>query len=280
MKTTGWILLLALAAPAAKSHDAIVIAADTPLHDVLTRVGKETGKTLLWNPNSPSLRTQMIATPIEHKITDGGRFDAYRAILLYYDIRLIAGGRKGSEIYWVVGSRDSKLYTKQRVKWVDYRTLLNENSGDSEYVACVVPVSDPVRLQHLRTALSMLSSPAGVGRIGTLRHSIVIADLAPNVRAMIRVVLEAEKLGASAEQEMAVIRLNHVKPGTVVGVLRVLYAPIAPTMTGRKTHAAPQAVSARFASYDPLNAVAVTASRAEMIRIRKAIEKLDQAPAQ
>ncbi len=74
-------------------------------------------------------------------------------------------GPRGYEIYLVIDSRSTNNFVKNKAVYVDYGELDKFADHDGLYISCAIPIRHIDNLTTLRTALSTMVSPAGIGRV-------------------------------------------------------------------------------------------------------------------
>lgn len=192
------LVLLALAAPAAFAQgDELVevkLEKDVKITEFLDLISKSTGRPLLYDPNGQRIRGQSLGAGFTHEIPKDRVFDTFRAILAFYELVLVPIGPRGYEIYLVIDSRSTNNFVKNKAVYVDYKELDRYEDNDGLYISCAIPLTHIENLTTLRTALSTMVSPAGIGRVHEVpgSNSIIIMDFAPTVAAMAKLVRQMD----------------------------------------------------------------------------------------
>ncbi|MDH3591570.1 MAG: hypothetical protein OER88_06810, partial [Planctomycetota bacterium] len=273
----GCIALLGLASFAHANEKFIEIAAGTPIAEILQRVVDETGKTVLWNPNSQVVRGTKIGPSVRHAVGAANRFEVYRAILVFYGIIFVEVGPQGHELYLALEQRNTNNFVR-RLKNIDHRVAERGGDRDGEMAACFVPVEHLESFVTLRTALSAAASPAGIGRVSEVPGGFLIVDFIPNIATMIRTIRAADAKAELRKPVLELIELDHAPPVAVADALNKLFGrPADPKVVTRgRPRPQPGKAAARFVPYEPRRAVAVTCARAELPRVKAFVAQLDQ----
>ncbi|MHC4137477.1 MAG: secretin N-terminal domain-containing protein [Planctomycetota bacterium] len=233
------------------------------------------GRPLLYDPNNQRIRGQPMSTGMSWAVPKGRELDLIRSILAFHEIVLIPSGPKGYEVLLAVDSRSTNMFVKNKAEFVPYERLAEYEDKDGVFITTSIPVRHVDNLTTLRTALSTMVTPAGIGRVhevpGTRR--LVVMDFAPSVVAMARVVRELDREPEPVLTET--IPLNHAEAVALAVTLRELFVrPMPATARPQLRHeATPQP---RIAAYEPANKIVIVATEEDRARIKEVVKQLDQ----
>jgi hypothetical protein len=261
----------------------ITITKDQPVVAFVDAAALLVGRPILYDPNSPRLqKSQTMGVDIIHGVPKGKELDLVRAILAFYEITLVPVGPQGHEILLALDSRSTNNLVKNKAEFVPFEEIGRHADRDGFYMMTSIPVRHIENLTMLRTALSTMVTPAGIGRVHEVPGAsrIIVMDYAPTVAAMARIVREMD-----VDPEPVVtqtIRLQHTDAGALAATLKELFAPEPPKadpqrgamMLGRASPAL------RIASHEPTNSVVVVATEKDLDRIREVVKQLDVPPGQ
>jgi Bacterial type II/III secretion system short domain len=259
----------------------ITITKDQPVVEFVDAAALLVGRPILYDPNSQRLqKSQTMGVDIIHGVPKGKELDLVRAILAFYEITLVPVGPRGHEILLAIDSRSTNNLVKNKAEFVPFEEIGRHADRDGFYMMTSIPVRHIENLTMLRTALSTMVTPAGIGRVHEVPGAsrIIVMDYAPTVAAMARIVKEMD-----IDPEPLVtqtIRLQHTDAGALAATLKELFPgdakpdPRQPGMPGR---AAP---GPRIASHEPTNSVVVVATEKDLDRIREVVKQLDVPPGQ
>lgn len=300
LRWTSALLVLALLAPAVLAQqppgngkngngkkngpELIPIKIDKELEiaDFLDVISKATGKPLLYDPNNQRIRGQKMGAGFSHKIPKDRAFDTFRAILAFYELTLVPIGPKGYEIYLVIDSRTTNNFIKNKAIYVDYRDLPKYEDQDGLYISCAVPIHFIENLTTLRTALSTMVSPAGIGRVHEVpgSQSIIIMDFAPTVAAIARLIAQMDVQPPGKELVMKFIELNYAYADDVADIISELVtAQRQATTTSRRPGQATissQTPEPRILAYEPRNALVIAATQEDFDLIKTLVDEFDR----
>ncbi len=258
----------------------ITVGKDQQVSAFLDAAALLVGKPILYDPNSQRLqKSQMMGVEMIHAVPKGKELDLVRSILAFHEITLIPVGPKGYDILIAIDSRSTNNLVKNKAVYVDYKDLARYEDRDGLYISCAIPIRHIENLTMLRTALSTMVTPAGIGRVHEVPGAsrIIIMDYAPTVVAMARIVQEMD-----VDPEPVVtqtIVLGHAAAVALAATLKELFVseakpdPRQPPMMAGRFVAAP-----RIAAYEPRNAIVVVATEKDLARIREVITQLDVPP--
>jgi hypothetical protein len=262
--------------PATQGEAVIEIPADLPMPDLLDRIAAETGRPLLYDPNGQRIRGQTAGVPLSRAVPKDRLFDTYRAILAFYELTLVPVGPLGHEVYLVQDARSSNSTVKNKAQFVKPEELESLADRDGLMVSCAIPVRHIANLTYLRSALSSIVTPAGIGRVMEVPdgRALVVQDFAPTVAAVARLIRQMDVPDRGRAWTMDLIRLEHAWAPDLAEVLtEVLQRESPPRPPNAPGPPAPPAPKVR--AYERLNALAVGAAADEMALVRALVAQLD-----
>jgi len=279
--------LLLLAAPLRAQDEAenlivINVEKEMELEKFLDLISKATGKPLLYDPNGQRIRNQKMGSTFSHRVPRDKLFITFRAILSFYELTLVPIGPKGYEIYLAIDSRSTNNFVKNKAVYVDYRELPQYEDHDGLYISCAIPVRHIDNLTTLRTALSTMVSPAGIGRVHEVpgSNNIIIMDFAPTVAAMARLIQQMDVESPEKRMLMKFVELDHAYADDVADIISELVAvqrqAQAPTRRNRNVTSS-DTPEPRIIAYEPKNALVIAASEEDFLRIQELIDRFDEA---
>ncbi len=251
------------------------------LKEFLDGIANSTQKPLLYDPASQRIRGQTMGVTFSHKVPKERAFDTFRAILSFFELTLIPIGPKGYEIYLVIDSRSTNNAVKNKAVYVDYKDLEKFEDQDGLYISCALPVRYIENLTMLRTALSPMVSPGGLGRVQEVpgSNSIIIMDFAPTVAAMARLIQQMDVQPPGKKLVLEWIELEFAYAEDVADIVGELVT------AQRQTRAVaqqgqPQIMAEgpepRILSYEPKNALVIAATEDDFNLIRGLVKKFDE----
>jgi len=279
------LVLLALAVPAAFAQgDELVevkLEKDVKITEFLDLISKSTGKPLLYDPNGQRIRNQSLGAGFTHEIPKDRVFDTFRAILAFYELVLVPIGPRGYEIYLVIDSRSTNNFVKNKAVYVDHRDLDRFEDHDGLYISCAIPLTHIENLTTLRTALSTMVSPAGIGRVHEVpgSNSIIIMDFAPTVAAMAKLIKQMDVQPPGKALVLEFIELNYAYADDVaeiIGELVTAQRQAQVTQRRGQTTVRTQTPEPRILAYEPKNALVIAATEDDFKLIQSLIERFDQ----
>ena len=283
------VLMLALLATPAHTQDAnknnemvtIKVDKDLPIAEFLDHISAATGRPLLYDPNGQRIRGQKMGQGFSHNVPKERVFDTFRAILAFFELNLVPIGPKGHEIYLVLDSRSTNNFVKNKAVFVDHGKLDAYADKDGMYIASAVPIRHIENLTTLRTALSTMVSPAGIGRVHEVpgSQSIIIMDFAPTVHAMAQLIKKMDVPPTGTERTLAVIELKHaVAKDLASAVNETLANTPPPAAPGRRGYVPSGAgrIKPRVVPYAARNALLVTCMKSDYKGIRELVATLDK----
>ncbi len=261
----------------------IKIDKELEIKDFLDQISKATGKPLLYDPAGARVRNQKMGAGFSHQIPQERSFDVFRAILAFYELTLVPIGPKGYEIYLVIDSRSTNNFIKNKAFYVDYKELDKYADNDGRYISCAIPIKNIENLTTLRTALSTMVSPAGIGRVHEVpgSNSIIIMDFAPTVAAMARLIQQMDVTPPGKTMVMEFIELKFAYAEDVADIVGELVVAQRQAVTtsggrGRTTRVTTQSPEPRILAYEPRNALVVASTEEDFQMIKRLVEKFDQ----
>jgi len=290
MKRLAILLMAAVLAPSAHAGDdgapgegeiKIVLSKDLELRTFLDGMATATGRAVLFDPNGQRIRGQKIGVDLEFSVPQSRLFDAYRALLSFYELTLVPIGPLGYEIYLAVDSRSTNNFVKNKAQSVSADQIAEYRDRDGLFITVFFPLSNVRNMTTVRTALSTMVTPAGIGRVQEIPEvGIIVMDFAPTVYGISQI-LKLIDVPSPSTQVLEMIALDGANAGEVARALQELWTesvttPPQPSRTrrGLRTPGAPP----RIVPYQPRNAIVVRSTRAELEVIRALVTKLDHAP--
>jgi type II secretory pathway component GspD/PulD (secretin) len=278
------VLLAAGAAPAqekAAEWATITVEADLGMAQFLDGMSKAVGIPVLYDPNGQRIRSQTMGTAFSRMVPKDRLLDAYRSILVFYELIVVPVGPQGYQVHLVLDSRSTNNFVRNKAESVPYEDLEKYADRDGLYISCSIPVRHVDNLTTLRTGLSSMISPAGIGRVHEVpgANAIVVMDFAPTVAQIARVVSQFDVEDPESKWTTAVLELRHAFAPDVVEVLRDLVAPKReqPATPRRQGYVAgPPAEPARIVAYERRNAVVVHGAARDCDLVRNLVASLDQ----
>lgn len=284
MRITAVLIIAFLATPArSQDKDMVTISVekDLAIADFLDIVSKATGKPLLYDPNGQRIRGRTIGAGFTHTVKKERVFDTFRAILAFFELSLVPIGPKGYEIYLVIDSRSTNVFVKNKALYVDYRKLDEYADKDGLFIASAVPIRHIENLTTLRTAISTMISPAGIGRVHEVpgSQSLIILDFAPTVAAIAHLIKQMDVAPVVAERTLAVIELRHAVAKELAAAVNEVLANESspPAPAGRRGYVyGVQKIKPRVVPYTPRNALLVSCMKSDYKRISELVVTLDK----
>ncbi|HEX5138440.1 MAG TPA: secretin N-terminal domain-containing protein [Planctomycetota bacterium] len=259
----------------------ITITKDEQVSQFLDAAALLVGKPILYDPVSQKLqRGSTMGVDVIHAVPPGKELDLVRAILAFYEITLVPIGPKGYEMYLAIDSRSTNNLVKNKAEFVPYENLEQHADRDGFYIMTSIPVRYVENLTLLRTALSTMVTPAGIGRVHEVPGSnrIVVMDYAPTVVAMARLVKELDVEPQPVVTQTIV--LQHAEASALAATLKELFMGEVPKPDPRQQQMPSRTgVLPRIAAYEPRNAIVVVATESDLARIREVVNQLDIPPA-
>ena len=267
--------LRAVAQEPAPELTTIAFAKGEQLSEFLDRAAVIVGRPILYDPNNQRIRGQPMSTGMSWAVPKGRELDLIRSILSFHEMVLIPTGPRGYEVFLAVDSRSTNNLIKNKAEFVPYERLAEYEDKDGLYITTSIPVRHIDNLTTLRTALSTMVSPAGIGRVHEVpgARTLVVMDFAPSVAAMAKVVRELDRDPEPVLTET--IRLQHAEAVALAVTLRELFVRPVPTTGPRQVRyeATPQP---RIAAYEPANRIVIVATEEDLARIKEVVKQLDQ----
>jgi len=260
------LLLLAIAPAFAQELVTIEVDAELPVQEFLDRMSERTGKPLLYDPASQRIRGQKMGASFAHSVPKDRLFDTVRAILSFFELTLVPVGPEGHEVYLVIDSRSTNSSVRNKATYVDHEELAKYADRDGLYICTVIPVADIENTTLLRTALSTLVTPAGIGRVHEIQETraLVVMDFAPAVASIARLVERMKPGGDGRKPVLALLELRHAE------------APLVAATLTRALAEQEGVRGPRIVPYEPRNALVVSSTKAELEAIRALVKDLDR----
>jgi len=287
MKRLALLLIAAVAvAPYAHAGDdgapgdgnvSIKLDKDMELRAFLDAMSAATKRPVLYDPNSQRIRGQKLGVSLELKVPQSRLFDAFRSILSAFELTLIPVGPTGYEVYLAIDSRSTNNFVKNKAQFLSPDDVYENRDRDGLFVAAFFPLKNIKNMTTVRTALSTLVTPAGIGRIMEIQDvGVIVMDFAPTVWTMQQLLQKLDQPSPTT-QVLESFELQHAKAKEVAEAVQELWVEIVAatpqrTRRGIRMPGPPP----RIVPYAARNAVVVRASRAEMEMIRGLIKKIDQ----
>ncbi|MHC4957895.1 MAG: secretin N-terminal domain-containing protein [Planctomycetota bacterium] len=283
MRTTVLHLVLAafVAGGAAHAQDNVKIAIDKdlPIQELIDQMATATGKSLLYDPNGQRIRGQKVGTAFTHAVPKEKVFDTFRSILAFYELSLVPVGPRGYEVYLVLDSRSTNNFIKNKSIYVSVDDVEKYADKDGVYISTSIPLKHIRNTTVLRTALSTMVSPAGIGRVHEVAGAgqIIIMDFAPTVAAMVRIVHQMDVEPERDRMVLEVIELKHAPAAELAKALAALFGTPVPTTARRGVVTSLGPPRPRVQAYASRNSLLVEATGPEFERIRKLVARIDVA---
>ncbi len=279
------VALLGCLRPAAAQEEQVTITLtkDLAVSDFIDGAALTIGRPILYDPNSQRLQKgQTMGTAMIWSVPKGKELDLIRSILAFHEIMLVSVGPPGHEIFLAIDSRSTNNLVKSKAEFVPFESLGQYAGKDGFYIMTSIPVKHIGNLTMLRTALSTMVTPAGIGRVHEVpgANRLIVMDFAPTVVAMARIIKEMD-----VDPEPVVtttIRLQHAQCVALAITLKELFvSPETGAALQRGQMAAGTPVPGpRIAAYDATNSVVVVATESDLARIREVVRQLDVPPAE
>ncbi|NJN14209.1 MAG: hypothetical protein HC813_00655 [Planctomycetes bacterium] len=263
--------------------DLIIIKIEEKLElkDFLDEIAKSTQKPLLYDPASQRIARQVMGVTFSHQIPRDRAFDTFRAILSFFELTLIPIGPKGYEIYLVIDSRSTNNAVRNKAVYVDYKDLFQVEDNDGLYISCAIPVRYIENLTMLRTALSPMVSPGGMGRVQEVpgSNSIIIMDFAPTVAAMARLVQQMDIQPPGKKLVLEWIELEYAYAedvADIVGELVTAQRQSRNVARAGQPQVVPDSPEPRILAYEPKNALVIAATEDDYNLIAGLVKRFDE----
>jgi len=283
-------LILALTALPALAQEAkpsgdrvrIQLAKDLTIAEMLDTISKTTGTPMLYDPSSTRIARVKLGSAFDVTVSRGRLLDTYRAILSFFELTMIPVGPKEYEIYLVVDSHSTNNLIKNKMLFVPPDKLEEYADKDGTYIGTALPVHHIENLTTLRTALSTMVSPAGIGRVHEVpgSHALIVMDFAPTVVAISRLIALIDKPAASEQPGMGVVELKYARAVDMAAALTKLLeqpAPV-PHPSRRSTASSKRSLAPKVIAYEPRNAIVIRGLPADVESIKAVVALLDLPP--
>ena len=255
----------------------IEIEKDMELSAFLDIIAQATARPVLYDPSGQRIRGQKMGTRIAMTVPKSRLLDTFRAILSFYEMTLIPVGPKGYEIYLAVDSRSTNNFVKNKAVYVAADNLSDYADRDGLFIRTYIPVRHIENLTTLRTALSTMVSPAGIGRVHEVSGvGLIVMDFAPTVAGMADIIRLMDVPGANA-QTLESIELKYADAKEVAKAVQEIYLAIPAGTPGRPRRGViPYVRTPRAVAFTGRNAIVVRAGKRQMDAIRALVTKLDR----
>jgi type II secretory pathway component GspD/PulD (secretin) len=279
------VAMLGCLRPAAAQEEQVTITLtkDLAVSDFIDGAALTIGRPILYDPNSQRLQKgQTMGMAMAWSVPKGKELDLIRSILAFHEIMLVSVGPPGHEIFLAIDSRSTNNLVKSKAEFVPFESLGQCAGKDGFYIMTSIPVKHIGNLTMLRTALSTMVTPAGIGRVHEVpgANRLIVMDLAPTVVAMARIVKEMD-----IDPEPVVtttIRLQHAECAALAATLKELFASDSKQQQVQVQRGQmgieSMTPSPRIAAYDATNSVVVVATEGDLARIREVVRQLDVPP--
>lgn len=276
------LAILACLRPAlAEEPVTITFTKDLPLTEFLDGAALTIGTPILYDPTGQRFqRGQTMGADMKVVVPKGKELDLIRSILAFYEVTLVQVGPKGYEVFVATDTRSTNMLVKNKATNVPFEALANYEGSDGLYIVTSIPVKHVENLTILRTALSTMVTPSGIGRVHEVPgvNRLIVMDYAPTVVAMARLIKEMD-----VEPEPVVTKtivLQHAHAAPLAATLKELFVSEPPRPDPRQQGIGRASDGPRIAAYEPRNAIVVLATESDLGRIREVISQLDVAPAE
>jgi type II secretory pathway component GspD/PulD (secretin) len=268
-------LLGCLRAAAQEEDTVLIVRKGQPVSEFLDGAAAMIGRPILYDSSSQRINSQTMTNDLRWGVPKGREIDLIRSILAFHEITLVPAGPKGREVFLAIDSRSTNNLVKNKAEFVPYDQLEHYADRDGLYIMTTIPVKNVENLTILRTALSTMVTPAGIGRVHEVSRAVVVLDFAPTVVAMARLVREIDV--AAEPVATATILLAHAPAAPLAATLKELFVTEVPKGANVPLTFPP---AVRIAAYVATNAVVVVATERDLARIREVIKQLDVPPAE
>jgi general secretion pathway protein D len=252
----------------------------TEITEILDHIRKSTRRPLLYDASDTRIRSRKLATDFSTKVPADKLFSVFRAMLAFFELTLVPIGPQGYEIYLVISSRSTNNLVKNKAEYVDYKDIDKFRDQDGLYISCAIPIRHIENLQLLRTALSTMISPAGIGRVHevTSSQSLIIMDFAPTVWAMVQLIKQMDVEPPGRKMVMEFIELKFAFADEVADIVSELVSAQRQAVTQPRpgqAFRASQTPEPRILAYEPRNALVIAATEDDFKLIKSLIDRFD-----
>ncbi|MGQ0613846.1 MAG: secretin N-terminal domain-containing protein [Planctomycetaceae bacterium] len=273
--------LHAVAKEAKEEQVTLTLAKDQLVAQFLDGAARTIGRPILYDPNGQRFQKgQTMGVDMEWSVPKGRELDLIRSVLAFYEITLASVGPAGREILLAFDSRSTNNLVRNKAEFVPHQALEGYADRDGLYIATTLPVRHVENLTMLRAALTMMVTPAGIGRVHEVPGAkrIVLMDYAPSVVAMARIVKELDVDPETVVTET--ILLAHAEAVALAQTLKELFSAEAARPSPAAQAAQGAAPGPRIAAYAARNAIVVLATESDLARIREVVKQLDVQPSE
>ncbi|MCZ6574246.1 MAG: hypothetical protein O7C98_13905 [Planctomycetota bacterium] len=257
----------------------IKIEKDTKITDLLDIIQQSTGRPLLWDPSNTRVGKAVIGNTVNHAVPKNRLLDAYRSILAFYELTLVAVGPEGYEFLLVIDSRSTNNLIRNKAIYVDEKDLDSYKDREGIYIAVAYQLRYIENLVNLRQALGGVMSPAAIGRVHEVpgSNSVILMDYAPTVYAAVQLIRRMDIQPEGKRMRLEFIELNYAYADEVADIVNELVTAqrqvSAPTR-GQASRVS-QSPEPRIIAYEPKNALVVAATEDDFLLIERLIKQFD-----
>ncbi len=260
----------------------IQFKAGTKITDILDHMKKSTQRPIIYDTQDTRIRQRELGTDFTHRVPRDQLYQVFRAMLAFFELTVVPIGPEGFEIYLIIGSRSTNQLVKNKAEYVDYAELDRYKDQDGLYISCAIPLRYIENLQVLRTALSTMISPAGIGRVHEVSstQTLIIQDFAPTVWAMYQLIKQMDVEPPGKKLIMDFIELKYAFADEVADIISDLVAAqrqaVSQGRPGQAAFSGSRSPEPRILAYEPKNALVVAATADDFKLIRELIDRFDQ----
>ena len=250
------------------------------LKDFIDHMSKLTGRPVLYDPNSQRIRGQKMGARISLEVPRSRLFDTFRALCTAFELTLVPIGPEGYEVYLVVDSRSTNNFVKNKAAFISPEQVAAYRDQDGLYIATLFPITHIKNLTYVRTALSTMVSPAGIGRIMEIPEvGVIVMDFAPTV-ATIQELLKRMDVPSPSGQVLEMIQLHSANAAEVADAVQELFidsaTPATPGRPSPRRSVRLPTPAPRIVPYPTRNAIVVRGTRLQFDAIKKLVATLDK----
>jgi len=251
---------------------------EMPLSNFLDHMSKLTGRPVLYDPNDQRIRGQKLGAQIEVEVPSSRLFDTFRALCTAFELTLVPIGPTGYEVYLVVSARSTNNLIKNKALFIAPEDVPAYRDRDGLFVATLFPITHIKNLTYVRTALSTMVSPAGIGRVMEIPEvGIIVMDFAPVV-GTVQELIKRMDVPSSSGQVLEMIELKSASAAEVAEAVQELYMDAATPASASRPRRAVRLPTPppRIVPYPTRNAVVVRGTRLQFEAIKKLVATLDK----
>jgi type II secretory pathway component GspD/PulD (secretin) len=194
-------------------------------------------------------------------------------------------GASGGGFWYATDARvlASQFILRTKPTWVVVTegNVAELEGRDGWFVATVIPVENLESLRDARTAMQRIVSANNIGMVQEVpaARAFVVADFAPNVAAVWRLVKQMDVPTRTPGLRIESFRLAHARAGAVKALLDGLYPPRVQVPMPQQAGVEASLGGPYVMADEPTNQVFARASAPDLTAIRAVIEALDVPPA-